>query len=106
MFTKPSTNLTEVGSLDSTTKPRKTALMTQVLAVKIDGGKIKDVRVTGIFKIAETDKPFSVRKGRLRVCVECLWKGSKTKETSMQITLGKNWKIFQNYSGEIIIDVS
>ena len=105
MFPAPNTNFGEVKSLDAAAKPSQTIPMKGVFAIEIIGGRIRTAKVSNVFKIAKTDKPFSVRKGRLRVCVECLWKGRKPRTTWMHITLGRVWKIHHNYDGKICVDI-
>jgi len=106
MFPAPNTNFGGVRSLDAAAQPNPTIPMKGVFAIEIIGGKIRRAKVSSVFKIAKIDKPFSVRSGRLRVCVECLWKGRKPRTTWMNITLGRVWKIQCNYDGEICVDIS
>jgi hypothetical protein len=105
MFPAPNTNFGEVRSLDRKAKPGEPILMKGVFAVEIINGTIRDPKVSSVFKIAEVEKPFSVRSGRLRVCVECLWKGRKPRTTWMHITLGRVWKIHHSYDGKICVDI-
>jgi hypothetical protein len=105
MFPAANTNFSEVKSLDPKAKPSLLMPMKEVFAVEIVKGTIRDAKVSGVFKIAGVEKPFSVRGGRLRVCVECLWKGRKPRTTWMHITLGRVWKIHHSYDGEICVDI-
>jgi hypothetical protein len=105
MFPAPNTNFGEVRSLDTAAQPSLTIPMKGVFAIEIIGGTIRSAKVSSVFKVAKIDKPFSVRSGRLRVCVECLWKGRKPRTTWMHITLGRAWKLKHTYDGEICVDI-
>ena len=105
MFPAPNTNFGEVKSTDNKALPSEPVEMKDVFAIEIVRGSIRTAIVSGVFKIAGIDKPFSVRSGRLRVCVECLWKGRKPRTTWMHITLGKLWKIHKTYDGKICVNI-
>ena len=77
-----------------------------VLAIRVSNATIRKATISDVFELAAVAQPFNLHDGRLRAEVKCCWYGHKPPETWMQLTLGEDWELLQDYSGEVADDIA
>ena len=72
-----------------------------VLAIKVHDAHLRGSDLTDVFEVADSDKPFDIKNGELRVEVKVGWFGMRPKKTWSHLTLKGNWQLLRNYKGKV-----
>jgi len=72
-----------------------------VLAIRVHSAYLRESDLTDVFEVADSDKPFDIKNGELRVEVKVAWFGMKPKTTWSHLTLRGDWQLLRNYRGKV-----
>ncbi len=105
MIENPNTNWDGVKILDKKAKPCGWLDFTNKPLVHIKHGSIRKAAVENQwFLLVEHGKRFKTYDGKLRVVVQCLWKGRKPPSTWMHITVKEGeYEIFENHAQTAVV---
>lgn len=77
-----------------------------VLAIRVKSASIRNADVSDVFEVADIPQPFSIFNGVLRAEVKCLWCDRKPHSSWAHLTLGNQWELIRNYSGEVADNIA
>ena len=96
-------NIPHTNSKATVVRPRK---VLDTLAIRVESAKFRMATLSGVFELADNPQPFSLVDGKLKVEVKCLWYDSKPPNSWLHITLGDQWELVRNFSGEVADNIA
>lgn len=92
---------------DSTATAKKLRDVENVAAIEVHEAKFRgSSAISGFFELVNPDSEPRMLWGSMRVEVYCAWHGVRSSTTFPQIIVGRNYKIFRNYSGAVIDNIA
>ena len=92
---------------DSDAKAKRFRSVKTVPVIEVREGTYRGcVPIAGFFELVNPDTEPRMLWGSMRAEVYCAWHGVKPFTVFPQIVVGKNYKIHQNYSGEVIDNIA
>lgn len=76
------------------------------LAIRVESAELRSATLTAVFEVADIPQPFSLVDGKLKVEVKCLWYDRKPPTSWAHLTLGSQWELIRNYSGEVADNIA
>lgn len=74
--------------------------------VRIVNGRLRGSMVSGVFELANVPSPFDEHSGNRRVQVKVGWFGARPRTTWAHITLGDEWELLPNFTGDVVHNIS
>jgi len=75
--------------------------VTKALAIRVHAAHLRGSDFTDVFEVADSDRPFGIKKGELTVEVKVGWFGMKPKKSWSHLTLRGDWQLLRNYKGKV-----
>jgi len=75
------------------------------LAIEVKNASIRQAKVSGVFQIANTENPFTLVKGELKVEVVCFWDGKKPKTTWTHLSIKNKYKLLTCHEGQVVSNI-
>ncbi len=74
--------------------------------IRIVNGRLRGSMVSGVCELANVPSPFDEYSGNQRVQVKVGWFGARPKTTWAHITLGVDWELLPNFTGDVVHNIS
>ena len=101
MTVEISTNWDGVRNTNPNASVNRTRKTLDTLAIRVASAELRSSTLSDIFEVADIPQPFSLVDGKLKVEVKCLWYDRKPPTSWAHLTLGDQWELVRNYSGEV-----
>lgn len=96
----------EIPHTNPLAKPTSVRYVLDSPSIRLINGRIRGATVSGVFELANVPKQFDDFNGNRRVQVKVGWFGAKPLTSWTHITLGDEWELIPNFTGDVVHNIS